>query len=36
MSELTLKNDMRILSLPCNTTAGRGLPILCLILDEIA
>ena len=36
MSELTLRNDMKILSLPCNTTAGRGLPIICLILDEIA
>ncbi|GAI42972.1 unnamed protein product, partial [marine sediment metagenome] len=35
-SELILRNDMRILSLPCNTTAGRGLPIICLILDEIA
>ena len=36
MSELTLKNNMRILSLPCNSTAGRGLPIICLILDELA
>lgn len=36
MSELILKNNMRILSLPCNTTAGRGLPIICLIFDEIA
>jgi len=34
-SELILKNDMRILSLPCNTTAGLGLPIVCLIFDEI-
>ena len=34
-SELILKNDMRILSLPCNSTAGRGLPIVCLIFDEI-
>ena len=35
-SEMILKNDMRILSLPCNSTAGRGLPIICLILDEVA
>lgn len=35
LSELTLKNDMKILSLPCNSTAGRGLPIFCLIFDEI-
>jgi len=34
-SELILKNNMRILSLPCNSTAGRGLPIFCLIFDEI-
>jgi len=34
-SELILKNNMRILSLPCNSTAGRGLPIVCLIFDEI-
>jgi len=34
-SELILKNDMRILSLPCNTTAGLGLPVVCLIFDEI-
>lgn len=34
-SELILKNDMRILSLPCNSTAGRGLPIVCLIFDEV-
>lgn len=34
-SELILKNDMRIISLPCNSTAGRGLPIACLIFDEI-
>jgi hypothetical protein len=35
-SELTLRNNMKILSLPCNTTAGRGLPVFCLIFDEIA
>ncbi|MBA7564033.1 hypothetical protein ES695_03310 [Candidatus Atribacteria bacterium 1244-E10-H5-B2] len=34
-SELILKNNMRILSLPCNSTAGRGLPVVCLIFDEI-
>ena len=34
-SELILKNDMRILSLPCNSTAGRGLPIICLLFDEV-
>ncbi len=34
-SELILKNDMRVLSLPCNTTAGLGLPVVCLIFDEI-
>jgi hypothetical protein len=36
LSELTLKNNMKIISLPCNSTAGRGLPIACLIFDEIA
>lgn len=36
MSELTLRTNMKILSLPCNSTAGRGLPIAVLILDEIA
>jgi len=35
-SELTLKNNMKIISLPCNATSGRGLPIACLIFDEIA
>lgn len=34
-SELILRNGMRIISLPCNSTAGRGLPIFCLIFDEI-
>lgn len=34
-SELTLRNNIKILSLPCNTTSGRGLPIICLIMDEI-
>lgn len=36
MSELTLKNNMKILSLPCNETSGRGLPIAVLIMDEVA
>ena len=36
MSELTLKNNMKILSLPCNQSAGRGLPIAVLIMDEVA
>jgi len=35
-SELTLKSNMKILSLPCNSTSGRGYPIACLIFDEIA
>ncbi|MBA7529539.1 hypothetical protein ES705_21737 [subsurface metagenome] len=34
-SELILKNNMRILSLPCTTRAGLGIPIICLIMDEI-
>jgi hypothetical protein len=34
-SELTLTNGMKIISLPCNSTAGRGLPIFCLVYDEI-
>ena len=36
LSELTLKNNMKILSLPCNSTAGRGFPVCCLIFDEVA
>ncbi|MBA7528326.1 hypothetical protein ES705_20509 [subsurface metagenome] len=35
-TELTLINGVKILSLPCNSTAGRGLPICVFILDEIA
>ena len=35
-TELTLTNGVKILSLPCNSTAGRGLPIAILIFDEIA
>jgi len=34
-TELSLTNGMSILSLPCNSTAGRGLPIACLIMDEV-
>ncbi len=34
-TELRFKNNMRILSLPASSTAGRGLPIVCFILDEI-
>lgn len=36
MTELTLTNDLRILSLPCNSTSGRGLPIFTLVTDELA
>jgi len=35
-TRLEFKNGLCILSLPCNSTAGRGLPIFCLILDECA
>ncbi len=35
-TELTLTNNMKIISLPCNSTAGRGLPIACFCLDECA
>lgn len=35
-TEIPLKNGMKILSIPCNSTAGRGLPICTLILDEVA
>jgi len=34
-TELVLKNGMRIISLPCNSTAGRGLAVAAFILDEI-
>jgi len=34
--EITLKNDIKIISGPCNSTAMRGLPIAVLILDEAA
>jgi len=35
-TELTLTTGVKILSLPCNSTAGRGLPICVFILDEIS
>ena len=34
--EITLKNHIKIISGPCNSTALRGLPIVVLILDELA
>lgn len=34
--EIMLSNDISILSLPCSSTAGRGLPICTLLLDEAA
>lgn len=34
--EIEFKSGMRILSIPCNSVAGRGIPICCLILDELA
>jgi len=34
--EITLKNHVKIISGPCNSTALRGLPIVCLIMDEIS
>ena len=34
-AELTLKNGMKIISLPCNTKVARGLPIFFLALDEV-
>ncbi|MBA7546604.1 hypothetical protein ES705_38996 [subsurface metagenome] len=34
--EITLKNYVKIISGPCNSTAMRGLPIIFLALDEIA
>lgn len=33
--EIVFKNNMRILSIPCTSTAGRGLPIICCIFDEV-
>ncbi|RXG66736.1 hypothetical protein ES695_01630, partial [Candidatus Atribacteria bacterium 1244-E10-H5-B2] len=35
-SEITLRNYVKIISGPCNSTALRGLPICVLIMDEIA
>jgi hypothetical protein len=34
--EITLKNHVKIISGPCNSSALRGLPIVCLIMDEIS
>lgn len=34
-TEIILTNDITIMSMPCNSTSGRGLPICCLILDEL-
>jgi hypothetical protein len=34
-TELILKNGITIMSLPCSSTAGRGIPIAGLLLDEI-
>lgn len=34
-TEISLTNGINIISMPCNSTAGRGLPICCLIFDEI-
>ena len=34
--EIVFKSGMRIISIPCNSTAGRGLPITTLIFDEVA
>ncbi|MFH1883804.1 MAG: terminase family protein [Planctomycetota bacterium] len=34
--EISLTNGLSILSIPCSSTAARGLPICCLILDELA
>ncbi|MBA7591765.1 hypothetical protein ES708_33928 [subsurface metagenome] len=34
--EITLRNHIKIISGPCNSTALRGLPIVVLILDELA
>jgi hypothetical protein len=35
-SELHFVNGLKIISMPCNSTAGRGIPIFCLLFDEIA
>ncbi|MBA7496322.1 hypothetical protein ES702_06921 [subsurface metagenome] len=35
-SELTLKSGIKIVSMPCSSTAARGIPILALVLDEAA
>lgn len=35
MSELTLRNNIKIVSSPCTSLAYRGNPIICLILDEV-
>ena len=35
-AELRLRNGHKIISLPCNSTAGRGLPIFFLAFDEAA
>ncbi|HUU19742.1 MAG TPA: terminase family protein [Sedimentisphaerales bacterium] len=34
--EILLENGISILSMPCSSTAGRGLAICCLICDELA
>jgi hypothetical protein len=34
-TELSLTNGIHIISMPCSSTAGRGLAICCLILDEL-
>ena len=34
-AELTLKNGLKIRSVPCNTKGGRGIPIFFLALDEV-
>lgn len=34
--ELKLRNGLCIASFPCNSTAGRGLPIFLLVFDELA
>ncbi len=34
-TEISLTNALTIMSMPCNSTSARGLPICCLILDEL-
>ncbi len=34
--QITFKNGLAIRALPCTNVAGRGIPIYCLIFDEIA